>query len=54
MNRVKFERKRQGITVKAIAKAAKMPTLLYLIRERRYTFTAPQFRRICAILNIEY
>ena len=54
MSRIKFERERQGISAKEIAKAAKMPTLLYLIRERRYTFTAPQFRRICAILNIEY
>lgn len=54
MNRVKFERERQGIPAKKIAKDIKMFTALYLIRERRMTFTAPQYRYICGILNIVY
>lgn len=54
MNRIKFERERQGISAKELAKATKMPMFLYLIRERRFTFTVPQFRRLCAMLNIEY
>ncbi len=54
MNRIKFERKRQRISVETLAKAIKMPTLLYLIRERRMTFTVPQYRYICGILNVEY
>lgn len=54
MNRIKFERERQGIPAKKIAKDIKMLTALYLIRERTFTFTAPQFRKICAILNIDY
>ena len=54
MSRIKFERKRQGVSVKTLAKAIKIPTLIYIMRERRLAFSNTQYEMLCNELNIDF
>lgn len=54
MSRIKFERKRQRISIETLAKAIQMPIPVYVLKEMRLAFTNTQYEVLCKELGIDY